>query len=90
MNIKIEYNGSYPNLCRGRLVVTIDEKRWTFSDYCLSSGGCVSFDDDWNEDVSEGDWSISEWPENFSEELKDPVLDAVNSVIPLGCCGGCV
>ena len=89
--IEIAYDGSYPNLCRGELIVTInDEKEWIFPDYCLSSGGDVSFDDDWNEDVTEGEWSIEEWPKNFPEDKKEAVLEAVNETVPFGCCGGCV
>lgn len=90
MDIKIEYNGRFPNLCSGDLVVTIDDVRWNFPSYCLSSGGNVWFDDEWSEHVEEGEWTISEYPLNFPEELKAAVLDAVNERIPYGCCGGCV
>lgn len=89
-NIKIEYNGEYPCLCHGHLVVTIDGVVWDFGDFSLSSGGCVWFDDDWGEHVEEGDWDIIEWPEGFPEELKEEVLNAINLEIPHGCCGGCV
>ena len=88
MSIKIQYNGEYPNLCSGKLVVTVDGKRWNFSN-CLSSGGSVSFDEDWSEVVEQGEWSV-EWPEAFPDELKTEVLSAINDEIPHGCCGGCV
>lgn len=90
MNIEIEYNGAYPCLCMGHLEVTIDGKKWDFGEYCLSSGGNVTFDDDWCEHVSSGSWSISKWPTDFPEELKEAVLDEVNNKISYGCCGGCV
>jgi hypothetical protein len=90
MDIQIQYNGEYPNLCSGHLVVTIDGKEWDFGTFCLASGGSVSFDSEWNEHVTEGEWSIDEYPEGFPEELKQAVLDAVNEEIPYGCCGGCV
>jgi hypothetical protein len=90
MSIKIQYDGAYPNLCSGNLIVTIDSKQWIFPPYCLSSGGSVSFDDDWNEEVTDGDWSIREWPDNFPEKFKENIVDAVNEHIPHGCCGGCV
>ena len=90
MNIKIEYDGSYPNLCSGTLVVHIDEVRYDFADYCLSSGGSVWFTEDWDEQVEEGDWSIHDWPVDFPEEFKEEVMASVNSEIPLGCCGGCI
>ena len=90
MNIKIEYDGKYPNLCRGNLIVKINGQTIQFPEYCLVSGGSVWFDDEWNDNVEEGPWSIGEWPENFPEELKTAVLDAINEQIPHGCCGGCV
>jgi hypothetical protein len=88
--IRIEYDGRWPNLCSGKLVVTIDGERWEFPSYCLSSGGSVSFDSDWNEHVSSGSWEIKEWPRNFPEQLKNVVRCAVNAEIDYGCCGGCV
>jgi len=90
MSIKVQYDGSYPNLCSGKLILTIDNKRWVFPDYCLSSGGSVSFDEDWQEDVTSGPWAISEWPEGFPEDLKEAAEDAVNAEIDWGCCGGCI
>ena len=88
--IKVDYDGSYPNLCSGDLLVTIDGKTWEFPPYCLKSGGRVWFDDDWEDHVEEGDWEIKEWPEGFPEDLKADALAVVNEVIPHGCCGGCV
>jgi len=88
--MKIEYDGGYPNLCRGTLVVIINGKRWKFSDYCLSSGGCIIFDKDWVEHVGHGPWSIYEWPKNFPKKYKEEVLQEINEQIPWGCCGGCV
>ncbi len=86
MKVEIRYDGAYPSLCSGTLVVQIEERIVQFPDYCLSSGGDVSIDEEWSE---EGEWSIKEWPENFPEKLKQVVLDKVNEVIPHGCCGGC-
>ena len=86
----VSYDGKYPNLCSGRLVLSIDGKDVTFPNYCLSSGGNVSFDDDWSEEVTSGDWSISEFPKDFPEELKQEATDIVNENISDGCCGGCV
>jgi hypothetical protein len=90
VKIKIEYDGSYPNLCRGKLFIIIAGKKWEFPDYCLSSGGSVSFDDEWNENVASGPWLIKEWPKDFPDEFKDSVTEAINSEIRWGCCGGCV
>lgn len=90
LDIRIAYNGAYPNLCSGQLVVTINEKKWEFPNYCLSSGGSVWFDGDWSEHVEDGDWSIREWPKGFPEKYKEAVTDKVNEEISHGCCGGCV
>ena len=88
--IVVEYDGDYPNLCSGNLVVFIYDERWEFPEYCLVSGGSVSFTEDWDEIVTSGEWYISEWPVDFPEYLKEDVTKAVNEVIPEGCCGGCV
>ena len=90
MEIKIEYDGAYPNLCSGTLTAYVDGKKYNFPEYCLSSGGSVSFDDEWNEQISEGEWSVSEWPKDMPDDIKDAVLAAINENILHGCCGGCV
>lgn len=90
MQIKIHYDGKYPNLCSGNLVVEVDGKKYQFPDDCLSSGGSVSFDDDWQEQISKGEWSVSDWPKDMPDDIKDAVLAAINENIPHGCCGGCV
>lgn len=89
MNIKIEYDGSYPNRCSGKLVAIIDDKRWNFPDYCLSSGGQAWTIDDY-EEPSQGSWSVTRWPQDFPEELKNITLDAINEQTEHGCCGGCI
>lgn len=90
--IRIKYDGEYPNLCSGRLEVWVDDEYYNFGECVLSSGGSVSFDADWNETVTHGKWSIDDcdFPENFPKELKDELLDVINREIPWGCCGGCV
>ena len=89
-SIQIDYDGEYPNLCSGQLNITILGKVWEFPEYCMASGGSVSFTGDWEEEIEDGPWSIDNWPEGFPEELKRDVLESVNSKIPWGCCGGCV
>lgn len=90
MNIEIEYDGKWPNLCSGKLVVTIDGTVWDFKSFCLCSGGEVTSDKDWNFTVTQGMWTIYEWPEGFPEELKLAVLEEINNTIDHGCCGGCI
>ena len=57
MSIEIDYDGEWPNLCSGRLIVTINGKQWEFPNYCLSSGGSVSFDKHYNETINYGPWT---------------------------------
>jgi len=94
-NHKVEflnYDGAWPNLCSGKLSIAVDDTLWEFPDYCLSSGGSVSFDDQWQEHVTEGPWSISKWPAGFPSDrnLRKQVEAEVNAHVRYGCCGGCV
>ena len=92
MDIKIEYDGKWPNLCRGNLKVTIDGVLWDFGSYSLKSGGEIQRDEEWNMWATEGPWDIWDWPEGFPDDdlLKEVVLMEINSKIPHGCCGGCI
>ena len=93
MNIVVKYDGEYPNLCSGNLIVIINGKEWKFPDYCLSSGGSVTGGPpDWDFEIETGPWSIMDWPERFPDDeyLKLNVIEAVNSSISWGCCGGCI
>ena len=90
MKLKVYYAGAYPCLCGGKLIITIDGEEWVFPEYCLSSGGSVWFDDNWNEHVETGEWEITDWPKNFPEKYKQAALNAVNAEIEHGCCGGCI
>jgi len=86
----VSYDGEFPNLCSGNLVLAIDGEEVKFPPYCLSSGGSVSFTEDWDEIVTSGSWSIRDFPEDFPDELKAEAERLVNENIPNGCCGGCV
>ena len=88
--ISIRYDGRYPNLCSGDLVVIIDRKEWVFPNHCMASGGSVWFDKGWDEHVEFGPWRIKDWPDGFPKNMKKAVLNKVNEEIPQGCCGGCV
>lgn len=91
--IKIEYDGEYPCLCMGHLILWIDDVKWDFGKFCLSSGGRVTGGPpDWDFEIEKGPWEVSEWPEGFPEDeyLRLNVLEEINSNIPYGCCGGCI
>jgi hypothetical protein len=90
MNIRIEYDGKYPCLCMGHLIVWIDDVKWDFGRYSLSSGGHIHRNENWDMWTTEGDWFIDEFPQGFPEELKKLVLLKINEEIPHGCCGGCI
>jgi hypothetical protein len=90
MEIKVEYDGEYPNLCRGDLIVYVDGKQYIFPDYCLSSGGSIYFDDDYQGHITKGKWEVYGWPEDMPDNIKQAVLNAINESIPHGCCGGCI
>lgn len=86
----ISYDGAWPNLCRGTLVVEKDGKQYSMYGV-LISGGNVSFDADWEANVEEGDWSIDR--NALAPELQDDwreLESLVNDEIPHGCCGGCI
>lgn len=92
--IKIKYDGEYPNLCSGHLEVWLDDEYYDFGKYVLSSGGSCYWDsEDCEESVTDGEWSFREYlelPENFPEEYLLHVLKKINEEIPWGCCGGCL
>lgn len=110
MEIKFKsYDGAYPNLCHGRLVVEIDGKEISFgyttpgflisedelSDYprFWSSGGSVSFDEDWTECVLPGPWELAASEKDYPPEIwgiLPDIIDIMNEKVPWGCCGGCV
>ena len=55
----VSYDGKYPNLCSGNLILNIDGTDYRFK-YVLSSGGSVYFNDDWSDfTVNHGNWSLN-------------------------------
>jgi hypothetical protein len=91
MDIVIEYDGSYPNLCGGTLIIIIDNVEFIFRNYSLVSGGSCWMSGDYRDSgTRQGQWSINRWPDNFPEEYKEEVLNEINKQIPYGCCGGCL
>lgn len=90
MNIKIIYDGEYPCLCGGELQVQVEETLWDFGKWAIFSQGEIQQTEDGDYITIEGDWIVVSWPENFPQELKPLVEEAVNNQIPHGCCGGCI
>lgn len=84
----VSYDGAYPNLCTGQLVLKINGQVREFSRHCLQSGGTVWFDNDWNAHIENGRRSID--PPEDLEPLRKEIEECINENIPHGCCGGCV
>lgn len=84
----VSYNGRYPNLCSGKLVLHIDGKEVEFPDYCMCSGGSVWFDDEGDGHVEYGEWTV-DVPEEYMQ-FYDEIQNCVNENVSYGCCGGCI
>lgn len=84
----VSYDGDYPNLCSGTLVLCIDGEEVAFPKYCMHSNGEVWFDEHGNGCVEQGKWSV-DIPEQYVD-LKDEIERCVNENVEHGCCGGCI
>ena len=60
------------------------EQFWT-------SGGNVTYDDNWNWDIEKGEWEINVelLPEKFWD-VADEIDKVMNKNMRKGCCGGCI
>lgn len=93
----ISYDGAYPNLCRGKLILEIDGVRYTFlpwgydgkttfRSFWCSGGGLTS---DYN--TYDGEWKIAvnDLPEHLREYAAE-IDEVFNTNVDFGCCGGCI
>lgn len=83
----VSYNGEYPNLCHGTLVVKIDGKQIEIPPYYIVSGGCVTYDNG-DFDIEYGAWEV-DVPESLIE-YQEEIERVMNENVPFGCCGGCI
>lgn len=87
----ISYDGTWPSLCYGTLVLEIDGVE-VHLEGVLTSGGSAYFTDNYGEShIENGDWIVHE--SNLPDDLKylrDKIVDIVNDNIEMGCCGGCL
>ena len=83
----VSFDGKYPNLCIGTLVLEIDGKKRELS-HALYSGGSCGFYKDGNAFAAHGPWSVY-LPEDI-EPYKEEIEELVNDKVPHGCCGGCL
>lgn len=94
----VSYDGAYPNLCRGTLVLEIDGKTVRFGnnedcDYpdFWYSGGRICRGKNWNMWAERGPWKAgfsSDTP--FTEEEQKQLLKVFQDNVHEGCCGGCI
>lgn len=83
----ISYDGAYPNLCSGTLVLKIKDQTVSWN-HCLISGGCAGVDYNLNEFIENGEWSVRV-PDEF-KKYENEITILVNKNISQGCCGGCI
>lgn len=84
----VSYDGAYPNLCSGKLIVEINGEIVDLG-HCLCSGGRVWFDSEWDEHVDDGPWTVYNIPKKY-KKYEQEIEDVVNENVPWGCCGGCI
>lgn len=85
----VSYDGKYPCLCYGTLIIKVDGKTYSFND-AMISGGRIMHDEDWDMWSEQGPWEINleEHPE--LEQYKEEITRVVNENVREGCCGGCI
>jgi hypothetical protein len=94
----ISYDGAYPNLCRGNLVVKIGKRTVKFGDGGYPpfwmSGGKMSFTNE-GACAVKADWELinyfisDPYPKYIKKELHN-LLALFNDNVRKGCCGGCI
>ena len=92
----ISYDGKYPCLCMGTLILEIDGTKYSFGNKgkfheFWSSGGTCGFTGDWEANVTDGEWiiNVDEIPEQFRQYANE-IDEVFNDNVTYGCCGGCI
>ena len=85
----VSYDGKWPCLCHGTLIIKVDGKTYSFRD-AMISGGRIMCNKDWDMWSEQDDWIINleEHPE--LEQYKEEITRVVNENVEPGCCGGCI
>ena len=87
----VSYDGKWPCLCSGTLIIKVDGKTYSFKHAMISGGGIFGGPStNWDMWAEEGDWKIDleEHPE--LEQYKEENEKVVNENVEHGCCGGCI
>ena len=77
----VSYDGAFPTLCSGKLVLRIDGIEHTFAGYTLISGGEVWFDDNWCEHVEDGEWMLAVEAVGDNQYILGPFYDPNKDVV---------
>ena len=92
----ISYNGKYPTLCYGSLILNINNTQYSF-ECALASGGKAYFPNGFTNDpvIEHGPWKKivilhSTSDINFNDEELDYIIKLINEHVAHGCCGGCI
>ena len=87
----VSYDGAYPNLCSGTLVLSVDGENIS-ADFCLMSEGEAGVILGGEERIIKGPWRVKFW--RFEKVLTFPemarITELVNQNVEWGCCGGCI
>ena len=85
----VSYDGRWPCLCSGALIIKVNGKTYSFRN-AMVSGGRICNNSDWDMWSEQGDWEIDleEHPE--LEQYKEEITRVVNENVERGCCGGCI
>ncbi|MCP3681282.1 MAG: hypothetical protein GY861_01205 [bacterium] len=86
--IKVEHGKNYPSLHSAALAIIIDGIRYKFPPFCLTWHGADADNDNWTDHITDGSWSVNEWPGDFPDGLKSIAEIAINRDIQPGCDGG--
>lgn len=91
----IDYNGKWPCLCYGTLILEVNGKTYVFYDEKYAqfweSGGNYYRTNSENEVITKNPWIIKKnlLPEELREYSQE-IEDIFNKNVPFGCCGGCI
>lgn len=84
----VSYNGEWPSLCCGDLVIKVNGKEYS-EGLKLRSGGSIWIDfDNGGDGTVTGPWTVSV-PDELEPYIEE-IEDVVNANVPWGCCGGCI
>ena len=85
----VSYDGKYPCLCMGTLIIKVDDKTYSLN-HAMISGGSICRNESWDMWAEHGDWEVDleEYPE--LEPYKKEIARVVNENVRQGCCGGCI